>query len=73
MLAQIARGFDEVVVYKEKIYSQVSSLLERASIPILKDVSLLIENIKECEIYPFPIPDLFQGSPIVNDFLKWFL
>jgi hypothetical protein len=66
MLAQLGRGFDDVVVYKENIYSQVSSLIERASVPILKDVTLLIERIKDCEIYPFPIPDLFQGSPIVR-------
>jgi hypothetical protein len=65
MLAQLGRGFDEVVVYKERIFSQVSSLIERASIPILKDVSLLIDQVKDCEMYPFPIPDLFQGSPIV--------
>jgi hypothetical protein len=65
MLAQVGRGFDEVVVYKESIFTQVARLLDRTATPVLKDMSILISQIDDCEIYPFPIPDLFQGNPIV--------
>lgn len=36
-----------------------------ANCPVLTDVSIDIEGVEECEIYPFPIPDLFLGAPII--------
>eukprot|EP01043_Picozoa_sp_COSAG02_P039971 COSAG02_NODE_3197_length_7187_cov_2.437923_3_plen_217_part_00 len=36
-----------------------------ANCPVLTDVSIDIEGVDECEIYPFPIPDLFLGAPII--------
>jgi hypothetical protein len=36
-----------------------------ANCPVLTYVSIDIEGVDECEIYPFPIPDLFLGAPII--------
>lgn len=52
ILAQVGRGFDEVVVYREQICSQVQFLLKRASQAVLRDISLSISQITDCELYP---------------------
>ena len=39
-LAQIGRGFSDVVVYREKIYSQILQLLNAAAVPLLTNVTL---------------------------------
>jgi hypothetical protein len=36
-----------------------------ANTPVLTDVSIEIDGVDECELYPFPIPDLFLGAPII--------
>jgi len=63
MLAEIGRGFSDVVVYKEKIYAQIIQLLNMASVPILTNVGLKIAGI-QAELFPDPIPDLFMGAPL---------
>lgn len=44
---------------------QINHLVQMANCPVLTDVSIDIEGVDECEIYPFPIPDLFLGAPII--------
>ncbi len=64
MLSQIGRGFSDVVIYKERIYSQILQLLNMAATPILTNVSLEMTGLANVELYPFPIPDLFMGAPL---------
>lgn len=64
MLAQIGKGFSDVVVYKEQICKQVLQLINMASYPVLTDVELTIPDVKEVKMFPFPIPDLFMGAPL---------
>jgi len=61
----IGRGFSDVCVYAESIYSKVVRLLESASVPVLTNISLAMESVEQCELYPFPIQDLFMGSPLL--------
>ena len=42
----------------------MTHLCEMASVPILTDVMLDIEGVDDCELYPFPIQDLFCGAPL---------
>jgi hypothetical protein len=42
MLAQIGRGFSDVVVYKEKIFDQMLQLLNMAAVPVITNVQLSI-------------------------------
>lgn len=64
MLSQIGSGFSDVVVYKEKIYEQMVQLVTMASVPVLTQCKLEVPGIKEVELYPFPVPDLFIGAPL---------
>ena len=40
-------------------------LMDKAAAPVLRDVQMVIEGTTTCEIYPYPVPDLFVGSPLV--------
>lgn len=67
MLAQIGRGFSDVVVYKECIYSQMTQLLDMAAIPVITNVRLEIPGEAEIvDLVPRTIPDLFMGAPLVG-------
>eukprot|EP00824_Muranothrix_gubernata_P023846 TRINITY_DN6653_c0_g1_i2.p1 TRINITY_DN6653_c0_g1~~TRINITY_DN6653_c0_g1_i2.p1 ORF type:complete len:733 (+),score=117.11 TRINITY_DN6653_c0_g1_i2:2-2200(+) len=65
MLAEIGRGFSDVALPSNKIYKQITQLLAMAETPILTDVKIGITGLHGCEVYPFPIPDLFCGAPLV--------
>ena len=64
MLAKIGRGFSDVVVYKEHIKHKTEHLVKSASTPVMTDIEFGF-NAKSMEVYPFPVPDLFVGAPIV--------
>eukprot|EP00002_Diphylleia_rotans_P011688 TRINITY_DN2303_c0_g1_i10.p1 TRINITY_DN2303_c0_g1~~TRINITY_DN2303_c0_g1_i10.p1 ORF type:complete len:636 (+),score=128.96 TRINITY_DN2303_c0_g1_i10:389-2296(+) len=64
MLALLGRGFSDVALNPELIFSQISRLFEKAQAPALTNVEVGVKSGK-CEIYPFPIPDLFIGAPLV--------
>lgn len=40
-------------------------MLEAASKPVLTDVSIVVKDIEGMEFYPFPVPDLFVGLPLL--------
>jgi hypothetical protein len=65
MAATMAKGFCEIAYVPEKITSQISYLVQMASVPVLTDVELDIDGVDACELYPFPVPDLFLGAPLV--------
>jgi len=64
MLATSGRGFNSNVMYQEKIFVEIMKLMEKVAVPILTDVGLQMQ-VSDAEIYPFPIPDLFAGAPLV--------
>eukprot|EP01084_Bolivina_argentea_P250608 419975_1 len=64
MLSKLGRGFSDIVVYREKIYHKMDHLLRMANTPVLTDIEIGLKS-DEIEIYPFPIPDLFIGAPVV--------
>ena len=65
MVAMVGRGYSEIAYSPDKIVSQITQLLTMANVPVLTDVSLDIDGVEECELYPFPVPDLFLGAPII--------
>jgi uncharacterized protein YegL len=65
MVAQMGHGFCELAYTPETIYRQMVHLVEMASLPVLTDVEVDIDGVDECELYPFPIPDLFVGAPLI--------
>lgn len=64
MLATIGRGFSDVVVFKERLFDQMSRLLEMCRVPIIVNTELDIPGVQALEINPSPMPDLFLGSPL---------
>ena len=66
MLASIGRGMSDAAYTPHRISFQMSALLAAARAPVLTDVVLGIPGGGAgVEIYPFPIPDLFVGSPVM--------
>ena len=63
MLSFISKGFNANVMTKEKIQPEIIKLMQQTQLPLLTDVQLVMQ-VQDCELYPFPIPDLFGGSPL---------
>lgn len=64
-LAVIGRGQFDVAFRPYAIQSQILRMLNAASMPILTEVSVSISGLDNVELYPFPIPDLFVGLPVI--------
>eukprot|EP01083_Nonionella_stella_P087932 244832_1 len=64
LLAKLGGGFSDVVVFRERLYFKMDGLLRLANAAVLTDVEFGI-NSEEIELFPFPIPDLFVGAPLV--------
>eukprot|EP01083_Nonionella_stella_P295751 1005054_1 len=62
MLSSITRGQNMNAAYKEELYPRMCALMEGASAPVLRDIKVV--GLPRCEVYPFPVPDLFIGSPL---------
>ena len=67
MLSFIGRGFCEVVMRNDQqlLQRKIYGLMARTFAPCLVDITVGIAGLKDCEIYPFPIPDLFCGAPVL--------
>jgi len=65
MLATIGRGLSDAAFTPDRIARQMTALLSAACSPVLTDVQIGISGDAGLEIYPFPVPDLFVGSPVM--------
>jgi len=67
MLAAYGRGFSELCLDPKDIFDMIHSLVSRSSIPILKNIQLMMDNqaYQNVELYPPEIPDLFVGAPLL--------
>ena len=43
----------------------MTRMLTAAAKPVLTEITLGIQGLESCELYPYPIPDLFCGLPLV--------
>lgn len=43
----------------------LQDMMLAAEKPVLTDIVLEVSGLKEVEIYPFPIPDLYSGRPLI--------
>ena len=65
-LAQIGRGFCEIVWKGSDVLRQMVYLLGMTNAPVLTELKVGIAKTAEnVEIFPYPIPDLFCGSPLL--------
>ena len=64
-LAIIGRGQFDVAFRPHAIQTQIERMLRAASMPVLTEVCITIADLDSVELYPFPIPDLFVGLPLL--------
>lgn len=63
-LAYFTRGLFNSTKYVDTLERDVKALVQKTSLPILTNISLVLDNISDFVLYPFPIPDLYLGQPI---------
>ena len=63
-LAQNHQGKSTYVVPGEELDETISNFYNKISTPVLTNLSLDFEELLTKDIYPEPLPDLFQGSQI---------
>lgn len=59
------RGQFDVAFRPNDIATQMRRMLMAAATPVLTDITLGIDGLTHCEIYPYPICDLFCGKPLL--------
>ncbi len=64
-LSQNHHGASTYVKPEEDLDAILSGFYEKISTPVLTDLSLEIAGIKTYDVYPQPLPDLFQGSQLI--------
>jgi len=64
-LADNHHGTSTYVFPGEKIDEVLSAFYAKVSTPVLTDLELEIGNIDVYDLYPSPLPDLFEGSQII--------
>ncbi|EFJ49032.1 hypothetical protein VOLCADRAFT_104477 [Volvox carteri f. nagariensis] len=64
-LATYGRGSFDVAFRPHAIQAQMQNMLTAAQRPVLSDLTLTLPGVEQCELYPFPLPDLFCGMPLL--------
>lgn len=65
-LAQLSRGKAEFALQEESIEPSIVRLMRASSDPALLNIMFKMpSSIREIEFYPYPIPDLYRGQPVV--------
>ena len=65
MLASIGRGHNGETFVAHTVQRDMMELLQRCKVPILTDIAVGLPSQMGAEVYPFPIPDLFAGAPVM--------
>jgi hypothetical protein len=64
-LALVGRGQFDLAYRPHSIEHQIGRMLTAAAMPILAQTTLSIADAEDVELFPFPIPDLACGLPLV--------
>ncbi|KAJ9559758.1 hypothetical protein OSB04_004918 [Centaurea solstitialis] len=66
MLANIGKGCYDFAYDVDSISFRMQRLLDKATTPLLSNITLDgLENLKSHELFPFHLPDLWCGSPLI--------
>lgn len=63
-MAQLGRGAAEFLLPDQDLEEAISRFQNRVAFPLLTDLELSWSDGQVQEVYPQPIPDLFQGQPL---------
>lgn len=64
-MATLGRGGFDAAFRPHAIQTQMSRMLTAAAKPVLSDITLTLPGVEGCELYPYPLPDLFCGLPLL--------
>ncbi|KAG2498214.1 hypothetical protein HYH03_003965 [Edaphochlamys debaryana] len=64
-LASYGRGAFDVAFRPHAIQAQMQKMLTAAQRPVLSDLTITLPGVEGAELYPYPLPDLFCGMPLV--------
>jgi len=65
MLALETRGWSSGSISPETLGPKMTTLIDRAGVPVLTNVEAQFANVRGLEQYPQHIPDLFVGGPLI--------
>jgi hypothetical protein len=65
LLAALGRGLSDVAFRPHAIRAVMERMLAAAALPVLSDVTLCVQGLRDLQLYPFPIPDVFVGGPLL--------
>lgn len=68
--AEIGRGSYTFIAHDNEVSEKMMALFHKIERPVLLDVSLTWEGVKNPEIYPATVPDLYAGEPVLAD-ARW--
>ena len=63
--AQQGRGSFIYIGKVEEVQMQMGQLFTKLETPALTDIELLTDSQDKTESYPFPVPDLYFGEPVI--------
>ena len=63
-MAEIGRGTYHIIMESKEIEEAMENFSKQTSSPVLSDITLEIEGAEVSDIYPAPVPDIYQGDTI---------
>ncbi|GMR08899.1 MAG: marine proteobacterial sortase target protein [Gammaproteobacteria bacterium] len=63
--ARAGRGTFTFIGKTSEVLRKIQALLEKLEHPALSNLRLSFSNGQTSEIYPYPIPDLYKGEPVI--------
>lgn len=64
-LAQLGRGYADFALSTDSLEAKIVRQMSRASQPVLVDILIGLPGVSALEVFPFPIPDLYCGAPVI--------
>ncbi|KAA0174742.1 hypothetical protein FNF27_03865 [Cafeteria roenbergensis] len=65
MAAQVGRGHYSAALSTSDLAPRILALMERSSHPVLTDLAVGARGVTSFDCFPFPLPDLFCGAPVI--------
>ncbi len=63
--ATIGRGTFTYIGKVSEVQQKMTILFQKLEHPVITDIRITSENYEEMEYYPNPVPDLYQGEPLL--------
>lgn len=65
VLASDNRGDSDYILPEEDIAGRIGKFFDKIGSPVMTDIEVAIDGVKDADLYPRRIPDLFRGDQVV--------